>query len=189
MAYSPVNNSVFSTEEVGDGADVAQLNDNIEDTRARVATLEALDTSLSKLMYRKSADYPGSTSYSISSGGAETVITLSETQTGQTLIPSTIDDFDILNAGKLDFSGFKFGDKITVKVEGTCSDNTKMIISTASNDYQDLFWGANDVAVINCVIEELADLSDATIKAQRINGETAAGTMTVDKITISINVG
>ena len=41
MAYNPVNNSVFSTEEVADGADVAQLNDNIEDTRSRVSQNEA----------------------------------------------------------------------------------------------------------------------------------------------------
>jgi hypothetical protein len=33
MAYSPINNNKFDSGDVIDGADIAQLNDNIEDTR------------------------------------------------------------------------------------------------------------------------------------------------------------
>jgi len=55
MAYNAVNNSNFTSGEVGVGSDVAQLNDNIEDTRTRVSTLETtvsgLDFSLTKLMF------------------------------------------------------------------------------------------------------------------------------------------
>lgn len=40
MAYNAINNTVFAYKAVGDGSTVAQLNDNIEDTRARVAVFE-----------------------------------------------------------------------------------------------------------------------------------------------------
>ena len=40
MAYNAVNNSNFTSGEVGVGSDIAQLNDNIEDTRSRVSQNE-----------------------------------------------------------------------------------------------------------------------------------------------------
>jgi hypothetical protein len=40
MAYNAINNTVFAYKAVGDGSTVAQLNDNIEDTRTRVAVFE-----------------------------------------------------------------------------------------------------------------------------------------------------
>ena len=191
MAYTVVNNSVFASDEVADGTDVAQLNDNIEDTRTRVSTLETtvsgLDFSLTKLMYRKEAVYPGAVNYSVSS--ANTPLTLSETQTAQTLTPSTITDFDILNGGKLDFSSFRFGDKITVRFEGNSSANTQLKISTTTSEYINTGWGTSDDAEIVCVIESETDLADATVSAQRTNGVTTTGSMSIDKITFSINVG
>lgn len=126
MAYNPVNNSVFSTEEVADGADVAQLNDNIEDTRSRVSTLEAtvsgLDFSLTKLMFSKSFDYsPVISTSQLGTGGTSnwTDIDLTGTESNTVLLPTGLSDFDFITGSQLDFTGFRYGDKIDIKFNFT----------------------------------------------------------------------
>ncbi len=114
MAYNAINNSVFASDEVADGTDVAQLNDNIEDTRTRVGTLETtvsgLDFSLTKLMFSKSFDYnPVITSGQLGTGGISnfSVVDLTGTKSNETLLPTGLDDFDFVTGSQLDFRSFR----------------------------------------------------------------------------------
>ena len=118
MAYSPVNNSVFSTEEVGDGADVAQLNDNIEDTRARVATLENAGSVLVAYETEYTWLNHSDVGYGVGSSFLDPDIELTIEAPDTTTTFPTGATYNMLDASNdLDLNGLIYGDRVIIRLE------------------------------------------------------------------------
>ena len=118
MAYNAINNNVFIFGEVGSGADVAQLNDNIEDTRARVASLESVGSTLKAYESNYTWSNHGYIGYDAASSGtdADLVVTL-EAPTTSTIYPTGTTN-DLLNSSnEIDFSNNVFGDRVVITFE------------------------------------------------------------------------
>ena len=169
MAYNAVNNSNFTSGEVGVGSDVAQLNDNIEDTRTRVSTLETtvsgLDFSLTKLMFSKSFDYsPVITTGQLGTGGLSnwTTIDLTGTEANTVLLPTGLADFDFVTGSQFDFTDFRYGDKIEVKINFTPNQtrtSLKFRISTYEFSVGATATGVPQDYTIDFVIDDQSKLA------------------------------
>ena len=125
MAYNAINNNVFVFGEVGSGADVAQLNDNIEDTRARVASLEATGSPLKAYESNYTWSSHAFIGYDSSSAGtdADLVVTLESTTT-ETIYPTGTTN-DLLNgSNQIDFSNNVFGDRVVITFDYIASTGT-----------------------------------------------------------------
>ena len=119
MAYTVVNNSVFASDEVADGTDVAQLNDNIEDTRTRVLVLESSGSVLvaSEDVYTWSAH--SEVGQTVTNNGGNDVSFAFETPTTQVLKPSARTESYINSSGQIDFSGLRYGDRLNITFEAS----------------------------------------------------------------------
>ena len=124
MAYSPINNNKFDSGDVIIGADIAQLNDNIEDTRTLTVNQYAT-------VYEWSNHSEVGQTVADNSGNDATFTF--EAPTTTTYFGSK--EFDFLTSdGLLDATGTVFGDNISAKLifdydltngpSGTYSDST-----------------------------------------------------------------
>jgi hypothetical protein len=195
MAYTVINNSVFASDEVADGTDVAQLNDNIEDTRTRVGTLETtvsgLDFSLTKLMFSKSFDYnPAIASGQLGTGGVAnfSTINLTGTESNTTVLPTGLSDFDFITGSQLDFTTFRYGDKIDLTINFNPNQNRTDLRFNISSDVflvGSTTSGANQSYTINFIIDDESKIALIDLKGTAESGVI----LTISSLDIKINVG
>ena len=135
MAYTVVNNSVFASDEVADGTDVAQLNDNIEDTRTRVSALESTGSTLKAYESNYTWSNHGYIGYESTSSGTDADLTLTlEAPTATTIYPTGTTN-DLLNSSnQIDFSANLFGDRIVITFEYEANSGAGNI--TFEKDYK-----------------------------------------------------
>ena len=187
MAYNAINNTVFAYKAVGDGSTVAQLNDNIEDTRARVGTLETtvsgLDFSLTKLMYRKAFDFSVDVTKSVT--GTYSTVDLDQTITNEVLTPAAANDFTAITNDNLDYSSFRFGDKVTIKFDYGYTPTADVDFKIAGVEVLNAGSGGGQSVEIITKVNELAELSERILECKASN----TGTLTIENMSISINVG
>ncbi len=119
MAYNAINNSVFAYKAVGDGSTVAQLNDNIEDTRTRVLVLETSGSVLvaSEDIYTWSAH--SEVGQTVTNNSGNDVSFTFETPTTETLKPGSRTVSYINGSGQIDFSNLRYGDRLNITFEAS----------------------------------------------------------------------
>ena len=118
MAYNAINNSVFASDEVADGADVAQLNDNIEDTRTRVSALESTGSTLKAYESNYAWSNHGYIGYESTSSGTDADLTLTlEAPTSTTIYPTGTTNNLLNSSNQVDFSDNLFGDRVVITFE------------------------------------------------------------------------
>lgn len=106
MAYSPINNNKFDSGDVIIGADIAQLNDNIEDTRTLTVNQYAT-------VYEWSSHSEVGQTVADNSGNDATFTF--ETPTTTTYYGSKEFDF-LTSSGLIDTAGTVFGDEIKLRL-------------------------------------------------------------------------
>ena len=117
MAYNAINNSVFAYKAVGDGSTIAQLNDNIEDTRTRVTALENAGSVLvayeTQYTWSNHSDVGYASGSSVSDPDIELTIEAPDTTT---TFPTGA-TYDMLDSSNdVDLNGLIYGDRAVIRL-------------------------------------------------------------------------